>query len=104
MLESVLDFVPEWREVVVWTGMLTLTVAFTTPWAKYFAKGITGSIMLITRLGGNGNGDRLRIGSGKAGFDIEKSTLTEIITVIVIVCVALAVYSNTKHGFPNLIR
>lgn len=104
-MESLVDlaskFEIEWGQMILWVGMLGITVPFIKP-ANWFAKGVTSLITLITKLGGKG-GDHLRIGGSKVGFDIEMATLTDVIQTITMICVFLVIYSLTGDCFPNRI-
>lgn len=105
-MESLIEaipFRPEWGELVLWVGMFGITLLLTKP-ADWIAQGITSLVMPIAKLGGQGDGEHLRLGGSKAGFDIEKSSLKGAVRTILMIAFFLLILQKTGICFPNRIR
>ncbi|OGV89897.1 hypothetical protein A2Z41_00835 [Microgenomates group bacterium RBG_19FT_COMBO_39_10] len=91
----------EWGRFILWMGMLSTTVLAIKP-INMLSKALTASIFMITRLGGKDSGDRLRVGS-RIGFDIDRTYLDEVITILAVIGLFLVILNMTGERFPNRI-
>ena len=106
-METLSELIPfqfnlEWGQFVLWVGMLGITVLAIKP-INMISQALTASLFMITKLGGKSSDDRLRMG-GRIGFDIDRTYLDEVITILAVIAVFLAILIRTSERFPNRIH
>jgi len=99
LFEAIPQVELEWGRVVLWTGMLTI-ILVCTALTNLISQAVTSLIFSIAKFSNKSDGDRLRLGGDKFGFDIVKSTLNKGILVILMIPLILAIFSKTNHCFP----